>query len=424
LSSNVAVLGLGYVGSVTAACLAKLGHKVVGVDRDEFKVDCIRNATSPFFEPGLEALIQDVRGAGRLTAMTSTQDALADAEVALLCVGTPSERNGNISTDQLRRSALEIAEAVKDRTKPLVVAVRSTAFPGTCQDIVAATLGSPERIKVVCNPEFLREGSAVNDFLHPALLVVGGTDMDAMRLVAGLYDGLPVEPSLVELRTAELIKYACNAFHAVKITFANEIGALAGALDVAGEEVMQVLCKDNSLNTSAAYLKPRFAFGGSCLPKDLRALTFRATRLNLQLPLLNSVLPANNEQLNRAVEILLARPAERCLGFYGLAFKENTDDLRESPVVAMIEHMIGKGRTVIVHDPHIQLGKIYGKNLNFVLSAVPHIGRLMTPSLDELLARADDVVITQKPSAQAAEVLNASGKVILDLSRAWAPKSN
>jgi GDP-mannose 6-dehydrogenase len=242
-----------------------------------------------------------------------------------------------------------------------------------------------------------------------------------MRLVAGLYEGLPVEPSLVELRTAELIKYACNAFHAVKITFANEIGALAGALGVAGEEVMQVLCKDSSLNTSAAYLKPRFAFGGSCLPKDLRAVTFRAMRLNLQLPLLNSVLPANTEQLNRAVEILLARPAERSLGFYGLAFKENTDDLRESPVVAMIEHMIGKGRTVIVHDPHIQLGKIYGKNLNFVLS---HIGKLMTPSLDELLARADDVVITQKPSAQAAEILNASGKVVLDLSQAWAPRVN
>lgn len=422
--SNVAVLGLGYVGSVTAACLARLGHTVVGVDRDQFKVDCILNATSPFYEPGLEELIHEARTAGRLSASTRIQDALTDADVVLLCVGTPSERNGNISVEQLRRSCLEIAEGVKDRTRPLVVAVRSTSFPGTCEDTVGATLGSPEKISVVCNPEFLREGSAVKDFMNPSLLVVGGTNEQAMRVVAELYAGLPVEPSLVELRTAELIKYACNAFHAVKITFANEIGALAGAVGIPGEQVMEVLCKDTSLNTSAAYLKPGFAFGGSCLPKDLRALTFRAMRLNLHLPMLSSVLPANNEQLQRAVEILLSRPANRRTGFFGLAFKENTDDLRESPVVAMIEHMIGKGRELTVYDPHIQLDKIYGNNLNFVLSALPHIGKLMRPNLDEMLSCADDIVITQKPSAEAAAILAASGKVVLDLSRAWAPKVN
>ena len=244
------------------------------------------------------------------------------------------------------------------------------------------------RVSVVANPEFLREGVAVKDFMEAALVVVGGSDPAAVSRVASLYHSVPVKPCLVALRTAEMIKYACNAFHAVKIGFANEIGALAEVLGVAPEEVLATLCKDDKLNTSAAYLKPGFAFGGSCLPKDLRALRYRAARLDLKLPLLESVLPGNEEHLRRAIQAALDLGPVK-LGVVGLAFKENTDDLRESPVVGMLEHLIGKGRDLRVYDPHIQMDKIYGSNRDYILSAIPHIGKLLTGGFEELAGWAD-----------------------------------
>jgi GDP-mannose 6-dehydrogenase len=320
-----------------------VGHRVVGVDRDQFKVDTVRAGSAPFFEPGLEELVRDGVRAGRLTASVSLSEALADADVALICVGTPSEKNGNLGLDQLRRVSQEIAGALPGRNKPLVVAVRSTVYPGTCEEVVMPQMGGSPWVSVVSNPEFLREGAAVRDFMEPSLLVIGGSSAAAVHQVAAIYAGLPVEPSIVALRTAELIKYACNAFHAVKISFANEIGALAAELGIDGAEVMETLCRDRALNISAAYLKPGFAFGGSCLPKDLRALTYRASRLDLKLPLLESVLPANNAQLDRAIALALDLPSEH-IGVFGLAFKENTDDLRESPVVLLLETLIGTGR--------------------------------------------------------------------------------
>jgi GDP-mannose 6-dehydrogenase len=283
---QVAVLGLGYVGCVTAACLAHVGHSVIGVDRDQFKVDTVLAGRAPFFEPGLEELVRGAVAAGRLSASVSLADALAAADIALVCVGTPSEKNGNLALDQLRRVAGQIAELLPGRAKPLVVAIRSTVYPGTCEDVVLAALGHSHMVSVVSNPEFLREGAAVKDFMEPALLVVGGSDEASAQRVAALYSSLPVEPTIVALRTAELIKYACNAFHAVKIAFANEMGALAAELGIDGAEIMDTLCRDHSLNISRAYLKPGFAFGGSCLPKDLRALVYRASRLDLKLPLL------------------------------------------------------------------------------------------------------------------------------------------
>ena len=273
---NICVFGLGYVGSVTATCLAQLGHSVVGVDRDEHKVDSLNQRQAPFFEPNLEEMIRNNVDAGRLRASTSAAEGLADADVALLCVGTPSEASGNLGLDQLRRVVEEIGVLLEGRKKRLIVAVRSTVFPGTCQDVVEPLLAGKGSYAVVSNPEFLREGTAVKDFIEPSLLVIGGTDEEAVQFVADLYSPLPVEACKVSLRTAELIKYACNAFHAVKIGFANEIGSLGARLGVNASEVMEVLCKDVRLNVSAAYLKPGFAFGGSCLPKDLRAINYRA----------------------------------------------------------------------------------------------------------------------------------------------------
>ena len=414
--SRVAVLGLGYVGCVTAACLAATGHTVCGADRDEHKALSVRRGEAPFYEPGLEALVKESAAAGRLTATTSTAEAIQDADVALVCVGTPSERNGNLGLDQLRRATEDVAAACAGRSKPLVLAIRSTVFPGTCEQVVMPVVSGIDAIRVVANPEFLREGVAVKDFLEPALVVVGGSDQKAVERVASLYAGLKVKPCLVALRTAEMIKYACNAFHALKIGFANEIGSLAEVLGLRPEEVLETLCRDDKLNLSAAYLKPGFAFGGSCLPKDLRALRYRASRLDLKLPLLESVLPSNDEHLRRAIQFALDLGPVK-LGIVGLAFKENTDDLRESPVVGMLEHLLGKGRDLRVYDPHIQMDKIYGSNRDYILGVIPHIGKLLTADFGELAGWADYLVVTQRPSKDLAAQIRGCGKPVLDLAR-------
>jgi GDP-mannose 6-dehydrogenase len=412
--ARIAVLGLGYVGCVTAACLARLGHKVVGVDRDEFKVRSVLAGAAPFFEPGLEQMLQLGVAAERLSASVSLAEALSEADIALICVGTPSAKNGNLGLEQMRRVTEEIAGLLPDRSRPLTIAVRSTVYPGTCEEVLMARLAAWPKVSVVSNPEFLREGTAVRDFMEPSLLVVGGSDQPAVSRVAGLYAGLPVEPCFVSLRTAELIKYACNAFHAVKIAFANEIGTLAAHLGIDGAEVMDTLCRDTVLNISRAYLKPGFAFGGSCLPKDLRALSYRAARLDLKLPLLESVLSSNDRHLQRAFQIIMDLPAHR-IGVFGLAFKENTDDLRESPVVILLEQLIGKGRSVRVFDPQILPQRIYGSNRQYLLAAIPHIEKLFDASLEQMLAWADCLIIAQKPSPEAAECIATSRLPVVDL---------
>jgi len=410
--SNIAVIGLGYVGCVTAACLSSLGHTVTGVDRDDHKVSSVLGGVAPFFEPGLPEMVKNNVAAGRLRATSSLSDAIRNADIALICVGTPSEKSGNLGLDQLRRVVAEIAQNLPGRVKPLIVAVRSTVFPGTCEEIVIPALGG--KAQVVSNPEFLREGVAVKDFMEPSLVVVGGTDRATVERVAAVYEPLGFEACLVTLRTAEMIKYACNAFHAVKIAFANEIGALSASLGVDGREVMDTVCQDVKLNASAAYLKPGFAFGGSCLPKDLRALVYRASRLDLKLPLLESSLPSNESHLARAIQNVLDLPGKR-LGVLGLAFKENTDDLRESPVVSLLEQLIGKGRDLRVFDPHIRLEEIYGSNRNFILQQIPHIGRLLQANVEKVLDWADYLIVAQKPNEEMASKIAACGLPVLDL---------
>ena len=414
IPSKIAVFGMGYVGCVTGACFASLGHTVVGVDRDQHKIKDIVAGRAPFYEPGLEDLVREGVSSGRLSATQSTEEALQDADVALVCVGTPSERNGNLGLDQLRRVVEEIAEHLHGRSKPLILAIRSTVFPGTCEEVVIPRLAGVSGVNVVSNPEFLREGAAVKDFLEPSLVVVGGYDKASVEKVSGLYAPLPGEPCLVSLRTAEMIKYACNAFHAVKIAFANEIGALATKMDVDPHEVMSTLCQDLKLNASAAYLKPGFAFGGSCLPKDLRALTYRASRMDLDLPLLTNAMPSNEAHLRRAIDRVMDISEER-VGVVGLAFKENTDDLRESPVVDLLEYLLGKGRNVRVYDPHINLEKIYGSNKNFILNAIPHIGRLLVNQPADVLTWAEHLVVAQKPTKELAAEIKASGLPVIDL---------
>jgi len=395
------------MSDASAACLADLGHRVIGADRDANKLRNIVSGHAPFYEPGLERLVATNVSAERLSVTASTAEAIEDADVALVCVGTPSERNGNISLDQLRRVAQDMATHVRHRQKRLVVAVRSTVFPGTCEEVVRPAFEPGSDVGLVSNPEFLREGSAVRDFREPSLLVVGGSELADVQTVADLYAPLGVPACKVPIRVAEMIKYACNAFHAVKISFANEIGSIAQSLGVDGQEVMDTLCKDNRLNISPAYLRPGFAFGGSCLPKDLRALTYRSSRLDLKLPLLQAALPSNDAHLLRAIEAVLDLDVDR-IGIIGLAFKENTDDLRESPVVTLLEHLIGKGRNVRVYDPHIQLDSIYGTNRAFILNAIPHIRRLLEPRPEGVLNWAQHVVVAQKSSPELAEKIRTS----------------
>jgi GDP-mannose 6-dehydrogenase len=412
ITKRIAVLGTGYVGCVSAACLANLGHHVTGLDRDQHKFDSILAGRAPFYEPGLDDLIAGNVAAGRLTACTTASDALSDADIVLICVGTPPRKNGDQDLDQLRRAVGEIASCAARRTKPLIVAVRSTVSPGTNEELVMPMLAGTPCI-VVSNPEFLREGVAVKDFMEPGLLVVGGSDAEAVRQLADVYAGVTATPRLVSLRTAEMIKYACNAYHAVKIAFANEVGALSESMGVDGLEVMATLCQDDKLNVSAAYLRPGFAFGGSCLPKDLRALSGRARQADVEIPLLNSTLSSNAEHLRRSTEAVLEW-GHRKIGTIGLAFKEDTDDLRESPVVTLLEALIGKGRALRVFDPHIRLDDLHGANRAFLVQAIPHIGRLMT-GIEDVLSWSELLVVAQKPSPQVAQRIQASNLPVLDL---------
>ena len=417
---TIAVFGLGYVGCVTAACFAALGYRVRGVDVDVRKVQAIQDGQSPFYEPGLDVLLRENLTTGRLTATCSTEEALECADIAFVCVGTPSSGNGNLNVEQLHRVCADIAEHMSERMRPLTVVIRSTVFPGTCDQVVAPVFHKWAKVTVVANPEFLREGSAVNDFMKPSLLVVGSHDSDAARNIAALYSALEVEARIVKLRTAELIKYACNAFHALKIAFANEMGTLATLLELDAEEVMETVCKDHKLNISAAYLRPGFAFGGSCLPKDLRAMNYRARQLDIELPLLKSVLLSNEAHILRAFRQIMDTGFTR-IGIYGLAFKPNTDDLRESPAVALVEMLIGKGRDIKVYDPHIELDALYGSNRAFLFRTLPHIGRCMEKQLDLLLEWADIFVATIEPSKETLEKLTASGIPIINLVRNTTP---
>ncbi len=412
--TQIAVVGLGYVGCVTAACLAELGHDVTGIDRDAHKVRSIEEGVAPFHEPGLKEIIAEARKAGRLRATANMAEGIREADVVMLCVGTPSESSGNLNLEQLVRVCREIRPLVEARRRPLVVAVRSTVFPGTCEDALADVFGGGAKVKIVSNPEFLREGTAVEDFRDPSLMVVGGEDGEAVELVASLYQKLGVEPARVSLRTAEMIKYACNAFHALKICFANEIGTIAAEVGVDGAEAMATLCRDTRLNISTAYLRPGFAFGGSCLPKDLRAMTYRTHRMNLNLPLLEAILASNERHLERAIARALALPAAR-IGIYGLAFKENTDDLRESPVVALVEQLIAKGREVRVYDAHVRVEALYGSNLSFLMGQLRHPEQLMAADLDELLQWSEYLIVTQKPGPEDAARIAASGRKVLDV---------
>jgi len=398
MSRSISVFGLGYVGTVTAACLAYRGNNVIGVDLSQPKVEAINSGNSPIVEPRVSEIIADSHKANRLHATSSAEAAVMNSEISFLCVGTPGLRNGKLDLGHIEPVCREIGEILKKKNSFHLVVLRSTVLPGTAETIVVPTLGkfSGKRMGpdfgVCVNPEFMREGTAVADFLEPAMTVIGAVDKAHSALVRELYAWTPGRMFETSFRSAEMLKYVCNAWHAVKIAFANEIGTLARELDVDAESVMEMFVSDTKLNISPIYLKPGFAFGGSCLPKDVRALNYRAKELDLKLPLFDSIMPSNEEHLARAVEMVL-QTGKRKIGMLGLSFKAATDDLRESPQVQLVKRLIAEGREIQIWDDNVSLGRLIGSNREYIEQVIPHIGLLLNANLEEVLRDAEVVVI-------------------------------
>jgi GDP-mannose 6-dehydrogenase len=420
---KLSIFGLGYVGAVSAGCLANDEHAVIGVDLNQTKVDLINRGLPPIIERDIGEMIAGSVAAGRLRATTDVLEAINSTEVSLICVGTPSQLNGNLDLSYVRRVCEEIGAALKEKRGFHVVVARSAMLPGTMRNIVIPALeaASGKRAGVdfgVCNnPEFLREGTAVYDYYNPPKTVIGESDTRAGDVLVQLYENMTAPLIRTDIETAEMVKYTDNTWHALKVAFANEIGNLSKALGIDGHRVMEIFCQDTKLNLSPYYMKPGFAFGGSCLPKDVRALTYKARSLDLDLPVLNAILPSNQRQVEKGIKMIVDK-GRRKVGILGFSFKAGTDDLRESPLVEVIEHLIGKGYELRLYDRNVNLAALTGANKDYILNHIPHISRLMVQSIDEVLAFAETLVIGNG-APEFREVLEraAAHQVVVDLVR-------
>lgn len=422
-SVSISVFGLGYVGCVSAACLASRGHRVTGVDVNPDKIDAIRQGRSPVVEERIGDLTAEVVGAGNLTVTTDSASAVLNTDLSLVCVGTPSAHGGGLSTAFLEQVSDEIGAALARKDSWHVVVYRSTMVPGTCENVLIPRLesASGKRAGVdfgVCvNPEFLREGTSVRDFLDPPKTVVGATDSYSGSTVLNLYEGLPGRQFQVPIRVAEMTKYVDNSFHALKVGFANEIGAICSSLTLDSHAVMDIFMADTKLNISPAYLRPGFAFGGSCLPKDVRALTHTARRNDLDVPLLANLLTSNESQMRRAVDLVLEAGRHK-VGIFGLSFKPGTDDLRDSPMVELAERLIGKGFDVKIYDANVVLSRLTGANGTYIRQQLPHIGDLLTDDVDSVLNHGDLLIVgSREPRVVDAVARAGSDRFIVDLVR-------
>lgn len=401
MGKSVSIFGLGYVGAVTAACLAHKGHRVTGVDVMAAKADALNAGRSPIVEARLEEMVARCNRNGNLRATTDGVRAVAESEISFISVGTPSLRNGKLDLSAVEHVCRQIGRAIALKHDFHTVVVRSTVLPGTSETLVIPTLerssGKREGVDfaVCANPEFLREGTAVADFFEPSFTVLGASDRRFLVALRELYSWVPGKVFETTLPTTEMIKYVCNAFHALKAGFANEIGSICGELAIDPGLVTEIFTADTRLNISPAYLTPGFAFGGSCLPKDVRALTYCARSLDLKLPLMESILPSNTEHVNRAVATIL-HARKRKIGLLGLSFKDGTDDLRESPMVQVAKALIGEGCSLKIWDRNVVIGRLIGSNRSFIEQTIPHIGRLLTEDMDEVLADQEVIVIGSK----------------------------
>ena len=398
---RISIFGLGYVGTVSAGCFADDGHQVVGVDPIATKVDLINRGQSPIIEVDIGEIIASTVKADRLSATDDATRAVNETDLSIVCVGTPSQSNGNLDFRYIRRICEQIGEALKNKRARHLVAIRSTILPGTMHKIVIPTLEEFSGKKAgadfgVCNnPEFLREGSAVKDFRSPPKTVIGEFDKASGDVLAQLYEKLDAPMIRTDIQTAEMVKYVDNSWHALKIGFANEIGNLCKSFGIDSHEVMNIFCQDRKLNISSAYLQPGFAFGGSCLPKDLRALSYQAKSHDLHLPILTSILPSNEIQISRGLQLVMEKGHKR-IGVLGFSFKAGTDDLRESPMIEVIERLLGKGHDLRIYDKNVNIASLVGANRDFILNRIPHISKLMVNDIDAVLKHAQTIVIGNK----------------------------
>ncbi|HEY8559748.1 MAG TPA: nucleotide sugar dehydrogenase [Pyrinomonadaceae bacterium] len=420
---KISVFGLGYVGAVSAACFAAEGHQVIGVDVNQTKVDIINAGNSPIIEEGIGELVRQAVDANRLRATLDVREAVENSDVSIVCVGTPSNDNGSLKLDYVERVSQQIGEAIAGKSSPHTVVMRSTMLPGTIASLVKPTLEkySGKRCgtdyDVAINPEFLREGTSIKDFYAPPFTLIGADSEQTGEVVKSLYAKIDAPLYVTSLEAAEMVKYACNCFHGLKVSFANEIGNICKELGIDGHEVMDVFCKDTKLNLSPYYLKPGFAFGGSCLPKDLRALQYKAKELDLRVPVLEAALESNLLQIERAVQ-MIAKTGKKKVGVLGFAFKAGTDDLRESPLVAVIERLIGKGYDVKLYDKEVSIAKLVGANKDFIEGEIPHISNLMADTIEEVLAHSDLVLIgNSSPEFGAIDGLIKPHQIVVDLVR-------
>lgn len=420
---KLSIFGLGYVGCVSAACFADRGHEVIGVDVNPLKVQIINDGKSPIVEPGIAELIAQAVEQNKLRATTDAGEAVAATDVSLVCIGTPGNHNGSLDLTYIKRACQQIGEALAQKSRYHIVAMRSTMLPGTIEQTVIPTLEifsgkqAGRDFGVAVNPEFLREGSSIYDFTHPPFTLIGADDEETSLPLQRLYAGTEAAMITVGIKEAEMVKYACNSFHALKVAFANEIGNVSKALGVDSHVVMDVFCKDTKLNLSPYYLKPGFAFGGSCLPKDIRAITYKAKELDVEVPLLNSILLSNRQQIERAIDTVL-RTGYKNIGVLGLSFKPGTDDLRESPMVTLIETLIGKGLKLTIYDRDVELARLFGANKQYIEREIPHISSLMNSDLSTVIEGSEVVIIGKKEDEfrVLADKLN-NGRVIVDLVR-------
>jgi GDP-mannose 6-dehydrogenase len=395
---KISVLGLGYVGAVSAACLARDGHEVIGVDPERTKVELINAGRTPIIEKDIGPIIAEQVAAGKLRATAELSHAVRHTDLSLVCVGTPSQPNGDIDLRHVRRVCEQIGRTLATHQGAPVIVMRSTMLPGTMREVVIPTLEkfsgrrAGEEFGVCINPEFLREGTAVHDYYHPPKTVIGELSRASGDLLASLYAAMPGPMLRTDIETAEMVKYADNAWHALKVGFANEIGNLCKGVGVDAHKVMDIFCQDRKLNLSPYYLRPGFAFGGSCLPKDVRALLYKAKTLDLALPILSAILPSNQLQIERGLQAVVEKGGRK-VGILGFSFKAGTDDLRESPMVELAERLIGKGYELRVYDRNVSLAAVHGANRDYILNKIPHISRLMVPTIEEVLAHAETLVI-------------------------------
>lgn len=427
---KLSIFGLGYVGCVSAACFAKEGHSVIGVDVSAQKVEMINAGKSPIVEAGIGELLNEVVVANRLSALTNSAAAVLNSDVSLICVGTPSNQNGSLDLRYVTRVCEEIGTALKDKAERHIVIIRSTMLPGTIESVVTPTLEqysekhAGKEFGVCINPEFLREGTSLKDFYAPPFTLIGADDAETAAIVGQLYCNIEAPVFVTSVKTAEMVKYVCNCFHALKVSFANEIGNICKAVSVDSHEVMEIFCQDTKLNLSPYYLKPGFAFGGSCLPKDLRAINYKARQVDVETPILSAILPSNRQQIERAIEMVLATGKKK-VGVLGLSFKAGTDDLRESPMVTLIETLIGKGLQLAIYDRNVSLARLFGANKQYIETQIPHISQLMRTNIDDVLEFGEVLVVGNKAEEfTKIEQKQRNGQVVIDLVRLFEKTSD